>query len=67
MSKLTEKEVLKNARVVSLEHVKTLNCWARKLKDVRFFFFFFLKLAYSAVSAIILFHAGKHIKSTHKP
>ena len=34
MSKLTEKEVLKNARVVSLEHVKTLNCWARKLKDV---------------------------------
>ena len=37
MSKLTEKEVLKNARVDSLEQVRTLNCWARKLKDVRFF------------------------------
>ena len=35
MSKLTDKEVLKNARVESLEHVKSLNCWARKLKDVR--------------------------------
>ncbi|KAL5499652.1 hypothetical protein EMCRGX_G011106 [Ephydatia muelleri] len=34
MSKLTEKEVLKNARVDSLEQVRTLNCWARKLKDV---------------------------------
>lgn len=34
MSKLTDKDVLKNARVDSLEQVKSLNCWARKLKDI---------------------------------